>query len=491
MMHRIRLGHRTWTTALCCALAASLLAACSDATDGTKLYPVDQSNAPAGSVSGSGTGGVKAPVTASAEACASLTALTDANRAARTAKVPMPLADRQAIDADGQAALRELGTNAGALAIVFVWLAEVEEKFDGVVQSGWAEDGFGLQQAADEADARNIVEFLSADNPDGIGSKGMFVNGAFITVDEYAARWDGAVTRLWFACHAPPVGWKVLTEDTTGPSPAGALMYTRPGDAGSTLHRMDLGVRTDESLATDSPDVTSPRLSPVGDLLALVEGDRSAPGVLTVKASDGSPARTLTAPADEASCPSWRSDGAAILVRRRTPQPSGVGRWELASIDLASGSTVAVTQPGPTRLVGCGGVLADGTVIAPVVDPTTATSVLAANPDGESQVLVALDDCSIATVTPAPDSAHIAFSTNCVDPYGDGLWIVPATGGTPTRIATGEIQGIGWAPDSTWLTFAHHPVGVDEPDALWTIQPDGKYPLKLDPGPVADPTWDL
>ena len=62
----------------------------------------------------------------------------------------------------------------------------------------------------------------------------------------------------------------------------------------------------------------------------------------------------------------------------------------------------------------------------------------------------------------SPDGATILFSR------GDDIWVVAATGGTPTNLTnSAEVEsGAAWSPDGTTIAYTRG-------DEIWTMQPDG------------------
>lgn len=85
--------------------------------------------------------------------------------------------------------------------------------------------------------------------------------------------------------------------------------------------------------------------------------------------------------------------------------------------------------------------------------------------------------CSQTRVTSlawSPDGSLLAFACRDNSDQDRGLWLVPATGGTPRRLAppTGEVYSpdeIHWSPDGRWIAFGHAWEGA----VLAFVRPDG------------------
>lgn len=90
----------------------------------------------------------------------------------------------------------------------------------------------------------------------------------------------------------------------------------------------------------------------------------------------------------------------------------------------------------------------------------------------------------------SPDGLQLAYGRRAEDDKDLGLWLVPATGGTPRRIVkpSGDVFGvaeIAWSPDGAWIAFLH----AWEGGALCFVKPDGSS-YRKDVGPAwGDLQW--
>ncbi|MGJ7917283.1 amidohydrolase family protein [Massilia sp. LXY-6] len=86
---------------------------------------------------------------------------------------------------------------------------------------------------------------------------------------------------------------------------------------------------------------------------------------------------------------------------------------------------------------------------------------------------------------PSPDGKRIVFSAQ------DALWVIPAAGGTATRITGWRLEPTApvWSPDGKRIAFQNYaPEGNYH---IWTIDPDGRHAEELTTGPNDDrePAW--
>jgi Tol biopolymer transport system component len=97
----------------------------------------------------------------------------------------------------------------------------------------------------------------------------------------------------------------------------------------------------------------------------------------------------------------------------------------------------------------------------------------------------------------SPDGSEIAFQRDDAATQTDGIYVVPAAGGTPTRLsAPTESGGISdlrpaWSPDGSRILFASDRPGTVRLD-LWEMNPDGSDPEQVTNTPSIDedsPVW--
>jgi dipeptidyl aminopeptidase/acylaminoacyl peptidase len=99
-------------------------------------------------------------------------------------------------------------------------------------------------------------------------------------------------------------------------------------------------------------------------------------------------------------------------------------------------------------------------------DPSAARSKSAiwiANADGSEQRVFCMQGSSPRW---SPDGSQIAFVSDR-GAYGNGVFVIPASGGEPTELARhrGNIGGLTWSPDGTTLAYTS-PFDPEDPDDL-------------------------
>jgi Tol biopolymer transport system component len=105
---------------------------------------------------------------------------------------------------------------------------------------------------------------------------------------------------------------------------------------------------------------------------------------------------------------------------------------------------------------------------------------------GPSQDLrVELREGTNMAAAPSPDGKRIVFSNQ------GALWVIPASGGTATRITDWHLEPTApvWSPDGKRIAFQNYaPEGNYH---IWTIDPDGRHAEELTQGPNDDrePAW--
>lgn len=240
------------------------------------------------------------------------------------------------------------------------------------------------------------------------------------------------------------LGWTTVAASTSPPLPAhnGWIVFVSDRSAAGTgafrLYRLDpIGNRV-SALGLRG---RQPAWSPDGTLLAFVQ-DRFK---LVIARADGTRVKTLRSeyPIHE---PAWSTDGSRIVLRQV------IGRRFRSDLAL-----VDTTRTGFTRI--------------------TRTS---------------HDDTEPAW---SPDGTGIAFVSNRdPEPYGDSdIYIVRPDGRRIRQITANEFADSSpeWSPDGSRIAFVsgRNPKGYNS--ELWTMNPDGSKPSRVQPasGPNGFPSW--
>lgn len=97
--------------------------------------------------------------------------------------------------------------------------------------------------------------------------------------------------------------------------------------------------------------------------------------------------------------------------------------------------------------------------------------------DGSDIVQVTDSPASDTDASWSPDGACIVYSSDHGELAVPNLFVVSASGGTPTRITyddTHEDSAPSWSPDGKWIAFESHEGDWESPTALWRIAvPEG------------------
>ena len=86
---------------------------------------------------------------------------------------------------------------------------------------------------------------------------------------------------------------------------------------------------------------------------------------------------------------------------------------------------------------------------------------------------------------PSPDGSKMVLSLQ------GGLWIIPANGGTATKITPWDVEATqpAWSPDGQWIAFQNYSTEANY--AIWVVKADGSQLHALTSGPFDDrePSW--
>jgi Tol biopolymer transport system component/DNA-binding winged helix-turn-helix (wHTH) protein len=156
--------------------------------------------------------------------------------------------------------------------------------------------------------------------------------------------------------------------------------------------------------------------------------------------------------------------------------------------DAKLGSLVRVTS----RLGYNGGpsVSPDGARVAYVSDETGSLEIhVTGFARGSRDLAITRDGAQNTQPAWSPDGQWLAFHSR----KGRGLWIVPATGGTPAQVAEFGSQPT-WSPDSQTIAFTSYGGGLASQAQLWTVSRDGSNlrpltKLGAPPGGQREPGW--
>ncbi len=145
-----------------------------------------------------------------------------------------------------------------------------------------------------------------------------------------------------------------------------------------------------------------------------------------------------------------------------TPEASAESRAATPTLTVAPSPTTTPT-PRPLR-------------IAYVRGSVGNTDIYVANEDGRGARCVACEPCDEAEPAWSTDGDRLVYQSDCAGSYD--IWIVPATGGAPTRLThTDDIdeREPDWAPDGTQLAYRAAPLGLarNEDSELYLMERDG------------------
>ena len=106
-------------------------------------------------------------------------------------------------------------------------------------------------------------------------------------------------------------------------------------------------------------------------------------------------------------------------------------------------------------------------------------------PGPTRHITVEMHEGTNMAAVPSPDGRQMVLSLQ------GGLWIIPASGGTATKITPWDVESTQpvWSPDGEWIAFQNYSTAANF--AIWVVRPDGSQLHALTSGPFDDrePSW--
>lgn len=148
----------------------------------------------------------------------------------------------------------------------------------------------------------------------------------------------------------------------------------------------------------------------------------------------------------------------------------------------APGKTVLALAIGTSLLTACGSSNDDDNspaARAPQINQLNALK------GATKDASVELREATNMAAAPSPDGQRIAFTAQ------GAIWVIPAAGGTATRITDWNIEPTApvWSPDGNAIAFQNYTAQGNY--HIWTVSPDGSSPTEITTGPHDDrePAW--
>ena len=135
---------------------------------------------------------------------------------------------------------------------------------------------------------------------------------------------------------------------------------------------------------------------------------------------------------------------------------TGDGLWRVQdgqAVEVIRGADAALSEP-PA-------VSQDGQLVAVVLSKNGRQQLTVMSADGTGARTVAESITVRGTAAWSPDSAWIAIGGS--DAQGPALFKIPAAGGEPVRVATGEATNPVWSPDGNLIVYRGPLVGGSLP----------------------------
>ena len=101
-------------------------------------------------------------------------------------------------------------------------------------------------------------------------------------------------------------------------------------------------------------------------------------------------------------------------------------------------------------------------------------------PGPTNDITVEMHEGTNMNAFPSPDGTKMVLSLQ------GGLWIMPSSGGTATKITPWNVESTqpAWSPDGQWIAFQNY--STDANYAIWVVKSDGSQPAVEPPG---DGSW--
>jgi dipeptidyl aminopeptidase/acylaminoacyl peptidase len=303
----------------------------------------------------------------------------------------------------------------------------------------------------------------------------------------FALPWQGQIVLT-----ASQGGWPIPLTSTTGgksgldwSSDGGSLAFASGGaiwtvpSAGGQPVRLTEGVRGagDPRRASDS----APQWSPKGNWI-LFETGRRGNGDLALVSRDGLTTTLLTSSrADEGSA-AWSPDGTRIAFVERSEEHFS-GRLRVGDLDTASGrfhDETRVLYDAPADRGGGWSIRRpvwspDGKSLAVVLQTTGWDKIWLIPATGGAPRALTTGESEDEPPVWAPDGKHVAFVSNRDRREERRVWIVGADGGAPRRLTTDSEPAVEgnprWSPDGKLVYFSRST--AFEPGGLSAAPADG------------------
>src|SRR5437763_9144300 len=115
-----------------------------------------------------------------------------------------------------------------------------------------------------------------------------------------------------------------------------------------------------------------------------------------------------------------------------------------------------------------------------------------AGPENQNDLAAPIKDITVEmhegtnmAAVPSPDGTKMVLSLQ------GGLWIIPADGGTATKITSWDVEATqpAWSPNGQWIAFQNY--SLDANYGIWVVKSDGSQIHGLTSGPFDDrePSW--